>query len=238
MTPDKWTHTATRLEIGTNSMLGTPRSWVNRACGCKLADMHVQASSIDPKLITVGAIWFRPCTLPDIGNRQAIYRYFAISADFVGRGQGNNVKSALGMGIVAPPEEIIHWQRTFKESGASWIWWGYPVKVEKSKITINVNHTLGANIDHAKLYSLFEQGMTPKQVSNQTGLIDESVRYIWHKWRNGKPAVNGKGQRTKPVDHDAIIEDVRSGMFSMNEIAQRNDTTRATVWKTKKRFGL
>lgn len=238
MTPDKWTNTKTLHELGTNTILGTPRSWVNRAIGCKLFDTHIHESSINPKQVTVGAVWFRPCTIPDHGHLQAIFRYFELSDDFTVHRRGSSPKPVIGIGICAPASEIFDWLRKFKDSGAAWVWYSMPVQTKKSQVTtIEIKRTNGS-IDHAHLYKLFGQGMSVKEVSEKTGLIDQSVRYIWHKWRDGKSNINGRGQRKQPVDHHAIVADIMSNSYSMEEIAKRHDTTRTTVWNIRRKHNV
>jgi hypothetical protein len=230
MTENKWINTRTRQELGGNSMLGTPRSWVSRATGSKTNDF-IHETTVHPKMITVGAVWFRPCELPDTGSLWTVYRFFDLDPDFCGRGTGENLQPVIGMGVAVASDAILDWARLFQRRGAAWTWWAWPEEVQ-GKLA---RKSTGQPLDHAELYQQFESGATPQQIARERNLLLNSVRYVWNKWQRGQPARDG---RRLPVDRQAVEEDIRSGLFTMTEIGQRNKTTRATVWKIKKNAGI
>lgn len=243
MQPNKWINTQTRQEVGVNSVLGTPRSWVSRALGTRHLDP--EAHTIDPKSITVGGLWYRPCRLPDLADHYAIYRFFELDPGFNGHGIGANPVPVLGVGVAVPADEILAWSRRFKLAGASWLWWNWPTDATDTIDLVAVceapprrskpeNLRKNATLDHRKLYQLFNQGLDVDTVSKQLDLHKNSVRYVWDKWLMAKPITRS----TPRVDRTGIIADLRAGIYTAKEIALRRDTTVVTVGKIRRQQGI
>lgn len=233
MNADKWTNTQSLLQIGNNSVLGTPRSWINRAVGCKYQDLNQQATSLTPGRITVAGVWFRPCVLPDTGDLPAIYRFFALDPKFCGRGTGTNLQPVIGMGVAVPADDIYQWRQRIERSGAVWTWWSWP---DASAECVMITDGGRRQLDHQRLYDLFNTGLTVREVAAQLGIGVNAIHYVYKKWQAGLPADKTAGRRG--VDHASIAEDLRTGEFTMTEIAVRNKTTRATVWKVKRKENI
>jgi len=234
MNADKWTNTRTLQEVGNNSALGTPRSWINRATGCKYQDLNQQDSSLAPGLITVGAVWFRPCSLPNTGSKSAIYRFFNFDPKFCGRGLGAELRPAIGMGVAVAADEIYQWRQQFQQMGAVWIWWSWP---DSSAATVSQTESGRQVLNHEKIYEMFAAGLKIREVATQLEVNPNAIQYVHRKWKEGRSPEKLVGRRS-PVNHASVAEDLRTGGFTMTEIADRNNTTRATVWKIKRKEGI
>lgn len=233
MTEGKWQNSQTGVEIGVNTTLGSPRAWVNRALGCKYQDLGILESSLHPNQLTVAGIWTRPQHKFDTGSCQAIYRYFELPADFYVTTRDTTMRKMIGVSMAVAEDQILAVRQAMRESGAEWTWWSWPVSRPRSSYT---PVTERAQIDHAEIYKLFDQGLDAMAVATQLQHTPNSIRYIYNKWVAGKPAHSRKTRPT--LNHKAIIEDLHTGLYGMKEIADRNGTTRTTVWKIRREQGI
>ena len=229
----RWQNSQTGVEVGVNTILGSPRAWVNRAVGCKYQDLGQLDSSLHPTQLTVAGVWPRNHKIIDTGPYQAIYRYFELPANFYTTTKFTHLRPMIGVAVAVPSDLILPTQQAMRALAAEWTWWSLPSERPKSTY---MPVTERAQIDHAEVYKLFDQGLDAITVAQQQNLSPNSVRYIHAKWLAGKPA---QSRKTRPtLNHEAILQDLREGIYGMKEIADRNGTTRTTVWKIRKSQGF
>lgn len=206
--------------------------WPNRAFDTG-GSIEASESIIRPRQLSVAAIWLRPCVTLDFPYPSLI-RFFDMQIN-----QRNNKwvpkpdpTPAIGIAWQVPIEDILGVLRTLNHSGAHMIWWCTPDK-EKERPKSMVELGVRASVDHAKVYKMFDRGMTPIQVSEAMGVMVPTIRYIHKKWREGKPADHMHFGR-RPISHDAILDDLRTPDVTMQMVADKHGCTRFTVHKIAK----
>lgn len=233
MSANKWIHTATQTELSSNTILGTPRSWLSRSVGHKFAELAGMNSILTHHGITLGGIWFRPADLPVTETWPCLYRFFRLSPDFYRTQRARTPVSAIGIAVMVPADQILETRRRFIAHGAEWTWWAMP---ETSQGTKTSEPQRRNTIDHAEMYNLFEQGMDARAAADFKSLPFNSVVYVYRKWQAGLSSEKLRAGRGRPVDPKAIIEDIRADQLGMSEIALKHHTTRTTVWKIKNKY--
>lgn len=226
---NSWVNPRTQVITAVNKIPGSPRMWPNRAFDTG-GSIEASESIIKPKLLSVSAIWLRPCATIDFPYPSLI-RFFDLQIN-----QRNNKwvpkpdpTPAIGRAWQVPFEDILGVLRTLNHSGAYMIWWCTPER-EKERAKTQTELGVRASVDHEKVYKMFDRGMTPRQVSEEMGVMVETIRYIQRKWRDGKPAEHMHFGR-KPLDHLAIIDDLRTPDITCQAIADKHGCTRFTVHK-------
>lgn len=231
MTEQRWQNSQTGIEIGVNTVLGSPRAWITRAVGSR--NLDIQESSLHPNQITVAGIWARPMQAFDTGSQSAIYRYFELPLDFYTQSRSRSMRSMIGVAVATAADQILATRSRMTAAGAEWTWWAWPAETRTSYYTPVATRTV---IDHPHLYALFDQGLTAAEVAQLQGLSITSVKYVHEKWQSGRPA---QVRPARPcLNHQAIVDDLRSGAYGMKEIADRNGTTRTTVWRIRREQGI
>lgn len=231
---NSWVNVRTQVITGVNKPPGSPRMWINRAL--EVAGIDIGQGVIRPKKITVAAVWFRPCvTLPLPYN--SLTRFF--NYDVNKRYSVSNrvpVKKAIGIAWEVPVDEIVQVIRLLNMSGAEMIWWARPLierEREKTLVELGLRHKL----DHADLYKMFEAGQTVRQVADAYSMLTATVRYVHRKWQQGKPSCHMHFGR-KPLDHLAVLDDLRTPDTTMQTIADKHGCTRYTVQKIAKAHNI
>lgn len=229
---NSWTNVKTQVATGVNKAPGSPRMWVNRALDSANPDLG-SGSLLKPKQISVAAVWLRPCvTLPLPYN--ALIRYFEYDPNKRYTAPRNKLPTqrAIGIAWTVPIDEILSVLRLLKMSGAELVWWCTP-EAEKEKPKKLDEIGIGGKLNHAMLYELFVQGLTPTQVANKFGALPATIRYVHKKWLAGKPSCHMHFGR-KALDHAAVVDDLRGSDMTMQEIADKHGCTRFTVHKLAK----
>jgi hypothetical protein len=175
----------------------------------------------NPKTITVAGIWPRTAKIPEI-KHHTIFRYFEF-----------NDQPCIGVAACVPVNEILRVLDLYRASGASHVWYHMPGKTEKAASTATVGQ---GGHDHAELYTRFESGEKPYNIAAAMNVHVRSIEYVYNKWKAGKPAIILKGRkRTGPLDHEAIMEDIRLGI-PPTEVAKKYDCTRMMIYNITKRY--
>jgi hypothetical protein len=233
---NSWINIKTQVITGVNKAPGSPRMWLNRALDTASADVFTN-SIIKPKQLSVAAIWLRPCvTLPLPYN--ALVRYFDFDPNkryTVPRNRAP-LQKAIGITWAVPYEDILPVLRLLKMSGAEMVWWCTPEE-EKDKPNKLDEIGIGGKLNHAMLYELFEKGMSSIEVAHKFGALPATIRYVYKKWKSGKPSCHMHFGR-KPLDHEAVVDDLRTEGLSMQDIADKHGCTRFTVHKLAKAHGI
>lgn len=227
MRPDIWHNCRTHHTVGVNTVLGSPRSWVNRSLGLRKQEPDLHDTSMTPKSVSLAGIWPKGVSLPDTGRYHALYRFFELPQDlrYINNGLGRDMRLVIGIALALPGDKVFEWSKEWAKS-AEWLWWSWPQPQRKSQVH--------SGLDHEHLYKLFDAGLTHNQVARQENLITASVKYVWDKWAAGKPP------QTKPrvfKDHDEIIRRLQAG-DAVSRIAHDHSTSAAWIYKIKNRHGI
>jgi hypothetical protein len=230
MKENTWEHVQSGTHYGNNTILGSPRGWLQRAIGHNQADLGQHETSLDPKKITVAGIWPRTQTLPDTGTWPALYRFFRITDNLrrIGRARPEDFYPVIGMAVAVPADHMFHVYQEFRTT-AEWVWVHWHTGAAQTTPLRSIRE-----LDHAHLYSLFEQGQTKKQVSDALDISFQSVAYVYNKWEDGRPA---KRQRNVTVDQESVAQDIKLG-HGISDIARRYDISRTMVYKIKQKHGV
>lgn len=229
MKQNSWLNTRTNQQYGTNTWLGSPRGWIQRAVGLKTPDLALHETTTDPNLFTVAGIWRRGQPVPDSGSLPAFYRFFSISENIRKYYHaGINHYPVIGMAWVVPEKDILKTYNYFRSQGAEWLWWDWPVESKPKK------YSQGKMLDHADLYERFESGQTVSQVADALDLLRPSVHYVYKKWQAG----HSSERRAKvPVDHEMIVQDLRMGR-KVADMVQDYGCSRTMIYKIKGKYRI
>lgn len=227
MRPDIWHNCRTHHTVGVNTILGSPRSWVNRSLGVRKADYDLHDTSLDPRSVSLAGIWPRGVSLPDTGAHHALYRFFDLPEDprYINSGIARDLRPMVGVAMALPGDLVFECSKAWAGS-ADWLWWSWPQPHRKKQVH--------SNLDHQRLYQLFDTGLTHNQVARQENLIPASVKYVWNKWAAGKPPVT-KARRFN--DHDEIVQRLQAG-FTVTQVANEYSISPVWVYKIKNRYGV
>lgn len=230
MKENTWEHVQQNIFYGSNTVLGSPRGWLQRAIGHSQPDLGQHETSLDPRKITVAGIWRRTQPLPDTGTWPAIYRFFRITDNLrkINRAKPEDFYSVTGMAVAVPTDHIFHVYQHFRQT-ADWVWVHWPTGQTQTTPRRSIRE-----LDHALLYNLFDQGLKIKQVSDKLDISVQSVTYVYHKWQDGRPPTR---QRSRDINQESVAQDIRLG-DSIAEIARRYDISRTMVYKIKKKFAV
>jgi transposase len=229
MKENNWEHVKHNIFYGSNTVLGSPRGWLHRAVGIKQADLSLHETSLDPRKITVGGIWRRTQALPDTGTWPALYRFFAITDNLrrINRARDSEFFPVTGMAVAVPADHMFRVYQEFRKT-AEWVWISFPQdSLKKPTKTLR-------DLDHEHLYSLFDTGLTARQVATQLDLSVQSVNYVYKKWELGRPV---QSKNRKNIDHESVAQDIRLG-HKICDIAQRYDVSRTVIYNVKKKFEI
>jgi DNA-binding transcriptional regulator YiaG len=240
MRENYWVNNYTNVELHVHCPAGSPRAWLLKAMGAPQGELYIQKGSLHPKAIAIAGLWIRDgAKLPDTGNNKTLYRFFDLPEKLSSKMHPKYNKKIphIGMCVSVPAHEILTWIRAFKASGCVWLWWATPEPEENltTKETVRINRY--KRLDHAEIYKLFDAGKTYHEVAKDQEVPVNTARYIYKKWEaNQKP-----GKSTAPLSEemiDNIRGDLVEGILTQQQIADRYNTTRATVNKWAKRFNL
>jgi Mor family transcriptional regulator len=226
MKENNWENTRLGIYYGSNTILGSPRGWLQRAVEFKQTDIAQHETSLDPRLITVAGIWRREQPLPDTGSWPALYRFFRLTENLrrAGRARPEEFYPVIGMAVAVPQDSIYRVYTEYRRS-AEWVWMNWPVKftVPRSLKTIR-------ELDHAEIYGLFDRGLTKQQVAHQLDLSVQSVAYVYGKWSTGQ---SPERRPRKTQDRESVLRDLRSGMRVV-EVAEKYNCSRTQIYKIQK----
>jgi Mor family transcriptional regulator len=228
MQTNSWENVKTGTWYGCNTILGNPRGWLQRAVGVKQADLGLHASSLQPNAITVAGIWPRTAQMPDSQSWPAIYRYFSIVPDLrrANRARPEEFYPVIGMGIAVPGDQAWEYYRSLKTTGAEWLWFDLPGPLKSSNAGQHAPLP-----DHEELYSLFDAGRTPRELSRERNLVPNSVYYVFRKWQAG---LSPARKERATVDHEQVIQDLRLGI-SPSSLTQKYGVSRSMIHKIKQK---
>ena len=226
MKENNWENTRLGVYYGSNTMLGSPRGWLQRAVEFKQTDLAQHKTSLDPRLITVAGIWPRQQVLPDTGSWPALYRFFRITDDLrkAGRARPDLFRSVTGMAVAVPKEDIYRVYNEYRRT-AEWVWMNWPTEIKTPRSLRTIRE-----LDHAEIYQLFDHGFTARQVADKMNLSIQSVGYVHGKWSTGLPA---QRRTRKTQDREAVLQDLRSGMRVI-EVAKKYDCSRTQIYKIQR----
>ena len=236
MRENYWVNAFTNAEIHVHCPAGSPRAWVLKSLGAPQGELYIQPGSLYPKSVAIAGLWVRDgARLPDMGEYKTLYRFFDLP-DNLARpaSKKNNIQAYIGMCSCVPEHEIIKWIRAFKETGCKWLWWAKP----EPEPAIRTVVSLKQRHDHEHYYTLFDQGLDALGLVDKLGISKHTARYIYKKWLQKKSAQHIDVSPLTDEDIDNIRGDLVAGELTQQEIADRYGTTRATVNKWAKRFGL
>ena len=187
MREDRWTNSKTNTELGVTGPLGSPRAWLRRAFdAASLDDIAFQPGALTPHEISVGAVWYKPCTLPVTNDYRTLYRYFDIPAvtEIHKNIKQEPLLPAIGVAMAVPVDQIVAWIKLARESGAAYTWWKTP---ENKSLRVADVRPKKNQLDHAKIYELLDQGMTRREIAQLLNYPPNNVDYVVKKWTNGIP---------------------------------------------------
>lgn len=236
MKENVWINTETNVEVGLNTGAGSPRAWLLRALDIgKNNELSVSPGSLHPQSIAVAGLWHRDgARLPDTGDRNTLFRFFDLPKSLLKGNTNSRLVPFIGMAVEVPSDEILMWIRAFKQSGAKWIWWAFPG--EASYERLNDERPRNKRLDHELLYKRFERGDSNVTLANEFEVDVTAIQYVKRKWENSLPAVSNV-RKLSDESREAMIEDIKLGDMTFNEIAVKHGTTRATVSKWASRIG-
>jgi DNA-binding CsgD family transcriptional regulator len=240
MRENYWVNSLTNTELSVHSPAGSPRAWLLKAVGSPNGELYVMPGSLHPKTIAVAGLWKRDnAQLPDTGNNKTLYRFFDIPEKLTSKTHPKYNKKVpyIGMCVAVPAHEILTWIRAFKASGCVWLWWATPTAEEQLNHEEAVRLDRYRRLDHAEIFQLFDQGRTYQQLAKELNIQLPTIRYIHKKWEaNQKPGKSFAPLSSEQVDN--IHADLLEGILTQQQIADRYNTTRATVNKWAQRFNI
>jgi len=226
MKENSWLNTGTLTSMGTNTVLGSPKGWLQRAVGANQAELGLHPTSLDPRQITVAGIWLRGDALPDTGSWPALYRYFKIAPDLgrPGRQPDHQLQSVTGMAVAVPLDQVLQVLREFK-TRAKWVWFttGTPAARRSS------NLQSVRDLDYQDIYALFDQNMTIREVSDQLRVSPQGLLYVFRRWQQGLPP---QRQRRPATDREQVRRDLQAGM-TVTQVADRHNISRTMIYKIR-----
>lgn len=242
-----WTNTKNNTVIGLNTQFGSPRSWISRSFDQKLAldapNMKSQ-SSLDFREVTCGAIFYRPCRLPDFGDQRVLYRFFSVSKGYNGVG-GGRAKDydvpvpVIGVALAVPVKDFLSYQQWLKGAGAEWIWFAMPHELPKKReVPQDFVPRKNFTYDHKAIYEMLERGMRVIQIVDYLGpgAQQAAVSYIKSRWEKGYEP-SGHHRRKEPLNHPEIVSDFKSGMSAL-AVADKHRTTKSSVYNILDKYGV
>ena len=226
MRENSWLNTRTQQYYGSNTVLGSPRGWVQRAVGQK-TDLFLHPTSTDPKSFSVAGIWLRNQALPDTGSWPAIYRYFRITDDIRRLRQATEDQwyPVVGAGIAVPHDRVFEIYNQIRQT-ALWVWFDWPQQKTVPKRAKGQPRQL---LDHAELYQRFEQGQRPQEIALLMATSLNSIVYVYNKWQDG--LAPSRKPRNK-ADHSEILADLRRGL-SVPELVEKYHVSRTMIYKIR-----
>lgn len=232
MKENNWQNTRTNSYYGPNTVLGSPRGWVQRALGQK-SDLFLHPTSLDPNEITVAGIWRRGQPLPD-NPYPAIYRYFRIAEPIrrISAAKPDAFYPVIGMAWAVPHNKIIECYREFAKT-ADWVWYDLPKPRSKAA---QIEERKQNVLDHAELYQLFEQGKTSVEIARSMNVLEQSVHYVYKKWKNGLPPAKNRKPRIL-VNHDHVADDLRLGT-PVDQLVQKYNISKTMIYKIKGKYQI
>lgn len=228
MQQDIWTNTQTNVTYGITGALGSPRGWLRRALNvANLDDTTFHETSITPPEISVAGIWYQPVRgLPSTGPHRELIRWFDIpDARYMARRcDAKHMLPAVGISAAVPMNEVMHWLRVYRESGAIYTWWKTPEN--KSARASSSEKPARRQLDYPLIYRLLDQGLTVAQISKQIDVPGPNIEYVKKKWLAGDAPTIHKAQ----IDVGAVIDDYRSGMTAI-DVAEKYNTSESYVYR-------
>lgn len=239
-----WENTKTNAVAGVNKHFGSPRGWIGRAYDTKFANDSASLKStctLDPREVTAGAIFYRPCTLPDFGNQRVLYRFFHVPIWYAGNESNNRGRKddtllpVIGVALALPVKEILTWKSCMGAAGASWVWTAMPQELPSPTQTKIKTHN---TYNYVEIYELLEQGLTSTEIANKVNGSQPAISYIRRRWLKGLPPQQYKANRNAygSLNHEDILSDRNSGM-TLQAIADKNNTSRQTIFSICKKYG-
>lgn len=238
MKENMWTDTATHRTVAINSRLGSPRAWLRKALDApNLLDVSFEAGSLTPQEITVGAIWYRPHSVPDIAQH-CLWRFFDIPAHsqiWTTRKNEQEV-GAIGVAISVKFNEIMPTVVALQRSGAAFTWWARP---DTRPVAI-AQVRRRTKIDHDEVIDLIKQGKTRTEIAYILDINANNVDYIKKKFEKDPdyrivPSKNPA--REKYLDQDAFIRDYENNI-SMQQLTVKYKVSPSHLYNILKRHGV
>lgn len=231
MRQDYWTNTTTGTEMGNTGPLGSPRGWLRRAyCVSSLDDHPFQAGAITPYEISVGGVWYRPCSIPDTSYR-TLYRFFDIpTPEYIAKhiNTADRITApAIGVAVCAPVKDLLKVLKLFKDSGAAYTWWKTP---ENKSIRASFDAKPRRTLDHAVVYELLEQGLSIAEIARKLDFPSHNIDYVAKKWRAGAPL----SHREPYADKRALLTDYANGLV-VPELVEKYKKSPAYIYALIKR---
>jgi hypothetical protein len=225
MQQDIWINTTTNTTTGITGPLGSPRGWLRRALDvANLDDTTFHPTSITPPEISVAAIWYQPVkNLPSTGSHRELIRWFdAPDPEHMVRRYNRELLPAIGIAAAVPYHEVQHWIKTYREAGATFVWWKRP----ENKSARATEKPARRQLDYPAIYALLDQGLTPTQIGRQLDIPGPNIEYVKKKWL----AKEAPPVRKPPIDIDALRRDYLGGLRGP-EIAEKYGTSESYVYR-------
>ena len=239
---DKWVNTKSGVTAAGNGPLGSIRGWINRAYDMKFQKDYASlknSCTIDFREATVGAIFRRPCKLPDFGDQRVMYRFFYIPKGYNGAGGGrlkdyDEPQAVIGVVLAVDPKDFLKYDRALRAAGAEWVYFTMPQEIPKLVSVDNGRRYFQYN--HEEIYGMLERGMRVTEIVERLGpgAQQAAVSYIKARWLKGHPP-NGRPAK-KMLDRVSIMEDHNAGLSAM-QIADKHNTTKQSVYSVLKKYG-
>lgn len=226
MRENYWTNSKTNTELGITGPLGSPGAWLRRAYNvASLDDTTFLEGSITPSEISIAGIWYRPAELPNTENHRALYRFFSMVApEHITRPLDHPQWPAIGVAVAVPYHQVLLWQRKFRDSGATYIWWKTPT--DRSPRIKPRSEKARRQLDHSAVYAMLEQGMRPGEIAKKMDFPPPNIDYVAKKWRAGVTVES----RRPFLNVDKILADKRAGV-PVKELAVVYETTPAYIYR-------
>lgn len=240
---DIWTHTKVPARAGTNSYFGSPRSWFGRAYDMKFQNDYPSMKSdttIDFREVTLGAIFHRPCKLPNFGNQRVLYRFFQVPRGYMGSGGYGHKRDyqelipVIGVALAVPVDQVLEWHQTLEQdSEAQWLWSSVPIRVPET--TQSNEYRSNNQYDYEVIYKLLDEGMAVREIARRIDGQAPAISYIKKRWERGLPPKKKVVVRKVKLNHDAILADIDSGM-SVLEVSLKHEATKTTIYTIVKKY--
>jgi len=202
---------------------GNPRTWIGSATGSSPGLSVIELTDLNPMKLNVGGIWARAAGYPavDIPHR-AIYKLS---------------KTLIAACWQVPEDQINTAQMLIKNSNPEAVWYAAAeVVLPASEFAAALPNGPAGRFDHAVLYRFFEQGFTPVQIARSTNTLDNTLNYVYRKWKSGHSPVYSHNA-TRTLNTAGMLSDMQSGLTSA-EISIKYDCTVVTVNKLAKLHNL
>jgi Mor family transcriptional regulator len=230
MNQNVWTHTNTKAEYGITGAMGTPRAWLRRALAAQtLDDTTFQPGTLTPGEISIGGIWYRPCSVPITGMHRELFRFFKIpDPENIANPRKQQLVPVIGMCAAVPMHEIMNWLKIYKEHNAIFTWWNTPIDANMRAQDPSAGKRIRRQLDHAVVYKMLDAGKNRTEIARLLDFPPENIDYVAKKWKANTPLYE---KFAKPrIDAIALIRDYKAGASAI-QLADQYNTSQAYVYK-------